>query len=604
MTTVRERKDTPLADQWDLTPLYPTDDAWEADFNDLKALLPQIAPLKGALARSKDDLKRVLDANTQWEKRAECLGEYAHLRTAENVADGPANDRMGRFVNLMTSVSAEFAFLTPEIQAIEDSVWDDWMKDGRFDDDRLALAKIRRYKPHVLGIEAEQVLALSAEARGTAQKVFSQLTNADLDFGTVDVDGEARPLTQSTWSVFLQHPSPAVRLKAYQKFYNEFQAHANTLAALYAGSIHNDVAQAKARKFSSSRARALFSDDVPETVYDTLISSVHEALPSLHRYYDLRQKLLGLDSLHHSDVYAPMIPGAETHFSWDEAVELVLSAVKPLGTPYVDTLRNGLTHERWADRYENKGKRSGAFSAGCFVSPPYLLMNYKEDSLRDVFTLAHEAGHSMHTWHSVRANPFQHYGYTIFEAEVASTFNEQLLAKHLLDTSPDVKTRASIVGKLIEDTVATLYRQTMFAEFEHRVHQHAEAGGGLTLDYFQETYGELLRTYFGPKVKLDPVSSLEGLRIPHFYGAFYVYKYATGLSAAMALSQRVLHGGQTERDQYLSFLKSGGSRFPLQSLALAGVDMSRPEPVRSALNVFSGLLDELESLADQLIQKS
>jgi oligoendopeptidase F len=596
MSAIRERKDIPINDQWDLSPLYAQPEAWDADFEDVKSLLPRIEALKGTVGRSAADLKAAVDLNTEWERRAERLGEYAHLRTAENVADGPANDRMGRFMGLATQIGAAFAFLTPEIQAVDDASWDSWIADPRFADDRIALAKIRRYKPHVLGIEAERVLALGTEARGAVQKAFSSLTNADLDFGTVTVDGEEKPLTQSTWSVFLQNPDHGVRRKVYDQFYGVYAGHANTLAALYAGSIQQDIAAARARNFASSRARALFSDDVPEAVYDNLVASVHEALPVLHRYYELRRKLLGLATLHHCDVYAPLVPGADVHHRWDQAVDLVLEAVKPLGEPYGQVLGAGLRTQRWADRYENKGKRSGAFSAGCYVSPPYLLMNYKEDSLRDVFTLAHEAGHSMHTWHSVRANPFQHYGYTIFEAEVASTFNEQLLARLLLDRTSDKKARAAILGKLVEDTVATLFRQTMFAEFEHKVHAHAEAGGGLTLDFFKQTYRALLDQYFGPTVTLEDVSALEGLRIPHFYGAFYVYKYATGLSASLALSARVLGGGEAERTEYLNFLRSGGSRFPLESLKLAGVDMARPEPVRSALRVFEGYLKELESL--------
>jgi len=593
--SIRERKDVPLQDQWDLSPLYPSPEAWDADFENLKALVPRIEPLKGTVSQSKQALKTALDLSTEWERRAERLGEYAHLRTAENVADGPANDRMGRFLGLATQVGAAFAFLTPEIQAIDDKVWDEWIADPLFENDKIALGKVRRFKPHVLGVEAERVLALGAEARGAVQKAFSSLTNADLDFGTVTVDGEEKPLTQSTWSVFLQNSDPAFRRRVYQQFYKEYNAHANTLASLYAGSIQNNIASARARGYASSRAKALFADDVPEGVYDNLIASVHEALPTLHRYYDLRRRLLGLKELHHSDVYAPMVAGAEMTHSYDQAVDLVIEAVKPLGTEYAEMLRGGLSGG-WVDRYENKGKRSGAFSAGSYDSFPYILMNYKDDSLRDVFTLAHEAGHSMHSWHSVRANPFQHYGYTIFEAEVASTFNEQLLAKVLLDRCHDKPSRASILGKLVEDTVATLFRQTMFAEFEHQVHAHAEVGGGLTLDFFKETYRKLLELYFGPAVALEDVSSLEGLRIPHFYGAFYVYKYATGLSAALALSKRVLHGGEAERLQYLTFLKSGGSRFPLESLKLAGVDMARPEPVRSALKVFEGYLDELEKL--------
>ncbi len=594
MSTIPERKDVPAAHRWDLSPLYATPEAWDADFESLKTLLPKIEPLPGTLGRSKADLRRVLDLQNEWEQRGERLGEYAHLRTAEDVADSPANERMGRFMSLATQFGAAFAFVTPELQAIDDAVWSEWMADPLFADDKIALQKVRRYKPHILGIEAERVLALGAEARGAVQKAFSSLTNADLDFGTVTVDGEERPLTQSTWSVFLQHPDHAQRRKVYDQFYGEYAAHANTLATLYAGSIQQDVAAARQRGFSSSRARALFADDVPEAVYDNLVSAVHEALPSLHRYYELRRRLLGVDKLHHCDVYAPLVPGVESRHSYDEAVGLVETAVRPLGDEYVRVLGEGL-RGGWVDRYENKGKRSGAFSAGCYASPPYILMNYKDDSLRDVFTLAHEAGHSMHSWHSVRSNPFQHYGYTIFEAEVASTFNEQLLARSLIDKTAD-KERAFIVGKLVEDTVATLYRQTMFAEFEHQVHAHAEAGGGLTLDYFKQTYRALLEQYFGPAVTLEDNSALEGLRIPHFYGGFYVYKYATGLSAAMALAHRVLHGGTAERDQYLSFLRSGGSRFPLESLQLAGVDMASPQPVRDALKVFAGYLDQLESL--------
>jgi oligoendopeptidase F len=593
MSTIPERKDVAAANRWDLSPLYASPEAWDADFEELKSLLPKIEPLPGTLGRSKADLRRVLDLQNEWEKRGERLGEYAHLRTAEDVADSPANERMGRFMSLATQFGAAFAFVTPELQAIDDAVWTEWMADPLFADDRIALQKVRRYKPHVLGIEAERVLALGAESRGAVQKAFSSLTNADLDFGTVTLDGQEKPLTQSTWSVFLQNPDHAVRRRVYDQFYAEYAAHANVLATLYAGSIQQDVAAARQRGFSSSRARALFADDVPEAVYDNLVSAVHEALPELHRYYELRRRLLSVDKLHHCDVYAPMIPGVESHHTYDQAVDLVAKAVAPLGDEYARVLGEGL-RGGWVDRYENKGKRSGAFSAGCYVSPPYILMNYKDDSLRDVFTLAHEAGHSMHSWHSVRSNPFQHYGYTIFEAEVASTFNEQLLARSLLDQSPGQE-RTFIVGKLVEDTVATLFRQTMFAEFEHQVHAHAEAGGGLTLDYFKQTYRALLEQYFGPAVQLEDNSALEGLRIPHFYGGFYVYKYATGLSAAMALAHRVLNGGTAERDQYLSFLRSGGSRFPLESLKLAGVDMASPQPVRDALKVFSGYLDQLEA---------
>ena len=595
MNAPRDRKDVPVSDQWDLSLIYRKTEDWDADLDALKSLLPKVAPLQGSLASSKGALKLVLDLNTRIDRLGEKLGEYAHLKTAEDVADNVSGERMGRFMSVATQLGAAFAFLTPEIQAIDDATWASWVADPLFADDRIALHKIRRYKPHVLGTEAERVLALGSEARGGVQKAFSSLTNADLDFGTIEVGGEAQSLTQSSYSVFLQSPDRSVRRQAYDQFYAEFQAHENTLASLYAASVQQDVYLARARGFSSARARALFADDVPASVYDNLIASVHRAFPALHRYYDLRRRLLGVEKLHHSDAYAPMVAAAETRHTWDQAVEVVIDAVKPLGENYGQVLAKGL-RGGWADRYENKGKRSGAFSAGGFDAQPYILMNFKEDSLRDVFTLAHEAGHSMHSWHSVRANPFQHYGYTIFEAEVASTFNEQLLAKVLLERSTDKKARAAVLGKLIEDTVATLFRQTMFAEFEHLVHERAEAGEGLTLEVFKDIYRSLLEQYFGPEVQLEPFSALECLRIPHFYGAFYVYKYATGLSASLALSDRVLNGGAAERDQYLAFLKSGGSRFPLESLKLAGVDMANPEPVESAVRVFSRMLDELEAL--------
>jgi len=595
MSTIPERKDVAKNDQWNLELIYPTDKAWEVDFELFKSFLARVEPLGGTLGTSKQAFRKVLDLNFEIERLGEKLGNYAHLKTTEDVADSASSERLGRFESVATQLGAAFAFLTPEIQEIDDATWNSWLADPLFDDDRIALHKIRRYKPHVLGTEAEKVLALGSEARGGVQRAFSSLTNADLQFGSIVVEGEPRPLTQSSYSVFLQSPDAKLRRQAFDQFYAEFAAHENTLASLYAGSLQQDVWIARSRSFASSRARALFADDVPPAVYDNLIASVHKGFPVLHRYYELRRRLLGLKTLHHSDVYAPMVAVAEMHHSWDQAVGVVLDAVAPLGEAYQKTLGEGL-RGGWADRYENKGKRSGAFSAGGFDTQPYILMNFKQDSLRDVFTLAHEAGHSMHSWFSVRNNPFQHYSYTIFEAEVASTFNEQLLAKTLLERSSDKTARAAILGKQIEDTVGTLFRQTMFAEFEHLVHEKAEAGEGLTLDLFKTLYRGLLEQYFGPAVQLEACSGLECLRIPHFYSPFYVYKYATGLSASMALSDQVLNGGETERKQYLEFLGSGGSRFPLESLKLAGVDMSSPEPIQKAIGVFSRLLDELEAL--------
>jgi oligoendopeptidase F len=470
-----------------------------------------------------------------------------------------------------------------------------FLDDPRLAEYRIYLNKLLRYRPHILSDKEERIIALHAEGEGTAHDSFSVLTNVDLDFGAVETPEGNKPLSQSTWAVFMEHPDRAVRRRAYAAFYGHFDAHKNTLAALYSGSVKQDVIRARIRNFPSARAAALFPDDVPETVYDSLIGAVHAGLGPLHRYYELRKRVLNLDEFRHYDVHAPLTANAVTRTTWDEAVELLAGALAPLGGEYTDTLCAGL-RGRWADRYENRGKRSGAFSAGSFTAWPYILMNYKEDSVRDVFTMAHEGGHSMHSYYSAKSNPFMHYSYTIFEAETASTFNEELLFRCLLEKADTQALKAWLLNKRADDILSTLYRQTMFAEFEMISHRLEEAGTPLTVDVLRGEYRKLLGTYFGPSLVLEETSDLEGLRIPHFYRAFYVYKYATGISAALALAERVLTGGAAEREDYFAFLKSGGSRFPLASLKAAGVDMSTPAPVESACAVFGRLVDELEKI--------
>jgi len=392
----------------------------------------------------------------------------------------------------------------------------------------------------------------------------------------------------------MESPDREIRRSAYTEFYARFDAHKNTLASLYSGAVKQGAIQARVRGYPSARAAALFPDNVGEEVYDNLVATVGANLEALHRYYALRKRVLGLDRLRHYDVYAPLVQTVKRRTTWNEAVDLISAALAPLGDEYVSVQREGLLG-RWADRYENKGKRSGAFSAGSFTGDPYILMNYKEDSVRDLFTLAHEGGHSMHSWYSARSNPFMQYGYTIFEAEVASTFNEALLFRHLTDTCDD-EMRLYLVNKRADDILATLYRQTMFAEYEATTHRLEEAGTPLTVDVLRGEYRKLLEKYFGPQMALEDASDLEGLRIPHFYRAFYVYKYATGISASIALSARVLEGGAAEREDYFAFLKSGGSRFPIDALKTAGVDMGTPRPVEAACRVFAGLVDEMEKL--------
>jgi oligoendopeptidase F len=458
------------------------------------------------------------------------------------------------------------------------------------------LRKLARFKPHILTDKEERVIAVQSEADGAAREAFSVLTNVDMDFGVIQTEDGPLPLSQSTWSVFMENGDRAVRERAYRQFYRQFDQHKTTLASLYGASVKKDVIHARLRGHPSARAAALFPDNVDEKVYDNLVAAIHANLAPLREYYGLRRRALGLDTLRHYDVYAPLVPAVTKKTSWNEAVDLVSQALAPLGGEYVNTLRGGLLG-RWADRYENKGKRSGAFSAGSYTGLPYILMNYKEDSIRDVFTMAHEGGHSMHSWYSARANPFMRYNYTIFEAEVASTFNEELLYRFLRDRCRDDKRLcAYLVCKRADDILATLYRQTMFAEFELETHKLEEGGRPLTVDTLRRTYRALLEQYFGSEMTLEPESDLEGLRIPHFYNAFYVYKYATGISAALALAERVLNGGSLEQNDYFTFLKSGGSRFPLESLKAAGIDMSSPAPVEAACKVFADVVDELRAL--------
>jgi oligoendopeptidase F len=592
---IQKRSDVPAGDRWDLSRLYPDDAAWEDGLKELDSMIPTIATHKGRLGASADNLADAIAFYERYGVLEERLGYYAHLRLSEDEGDSDSRGRMDRYVMVATRGEGEWSWLVPEIHQIPESTLTEWIELPRFDAYRVFLRKLVRYRPHVLSPAEERLLALQSEANQTANDAFSVLTNVDIDFGTVDTPEGPRQLSQSTFSSLMQHPDREVRRKAYGQFYAQFQAHRTTIAQLYAGSCKLDKYRATVRNYASARSAALFPDDVPESVYDNLVATITENLPSLHRYYDLRRRVLGVDELRHYDVYVPLVPAAKARHSYDEAVEMICTALAPLGDEYVATLKGGLLGG-WVDRYENRGKRSGAFSAGSFVGDPYILMNYKDDVIRDVFTLAHEGGHSMHSHYSSKSNPFLQYNYTIFEAEVASTFNEQLLFRYLYERADSDELKAHLVNSRVDDLLATLFRQTMFAEFEHQTHAALESGVPLTVDHLRAEYRKLMEKYFGPTLVFEEQSDLEGLRIPHFYRAFYVYKYATGVSASIALAERVLSGGDVERAAYFEFLKSGGSRFPIESLAVAGVDMSDPGPIRAACKEFARLLDELESL--------
>ncbi len=553
------------ADCWNLTPLYADEAAWEADFEGYRAQRGKIASFKGSLGQSSSDLLACLSFMEGLGILAEKLYEYAFLRQSEDEGDSNSRQRLSRFMMENAQAEAEASYLEPEIQAIDSGLLEGWLNLRELGPYAVYLKKLLRYKSHILSEKEERILALQAESNATASQTFSVLTNVDFDFGSIDTPEGPMPLSQTSFSWFLHHSDRELRRKAYQGFYSVFSAHKNSLAQLYSGAVQLDRYQATVRNFPSARAKALFPDDVPESVYDNLVATVNENLPVLHQYYRLKKDVLGLSQLKPYDVYAPMVPDVKTHYGYEEAVALICDALSPLGPDYVAQLRQGLLGA-WVDRYENRGKHSGAFSSGCFSSNPYILMNYQEDVIRDLYTLAHEAGHSMHSFYSARANPFMSYNYTIFEAEVASTFNEALVFKHLFAKADSDQLRAYLLNMRIDDTIATLFRQTMFAEFEKRSHELLEGGSPLTLDVLRGEYRSLLEKYFGPDMAFEPESDLEGLRIPHFYRAFYVYKYATGISAALSLSERVLSGGESERLDYFKFLSSGGSRFPHREL--------------------------------------
>src|SRR5438045_4455854 len=525
------RAAVPETDKWDLTHLFADVSKWQEDFAWLQREYPKFEQWKGRAGESVQTLAGLLEFEKALEQKMERVYHYASLQAAEDSTNNDYLAPIGQVRNLLRKIVEVAAFVVPEILAIDDETFAKFVADPALAEWRIKLHKMRRMKLHVLSVPEERLLALGSVALSGYDDTFSQLTDVDMKFGIlVDEAGRKRPLTQSSFSSFLVKRDPKLRKRAFHQFYAEFRDHQYTLAASLAYSVKANVFQARARHYPSARQAALFPDDVPVAVYDGLMQSVRANLKPLFRYFDFRRRVLGLAELHHYDTYVPLVPEIQTRFTFDEAIKMVLDALAPLGREYVQVLAEGLRSRRWCDRYENKGKRSGAFSSGSYSATPYILMNYKQDVFADVCTLAHEAGHSMHSWFSQSSQLFQDYEYPIFLAEVASTFNEEWLTHHLLQTTNDHKMSAYIIHREIDDPRGTLFRQTMFAEFEKIIHSIEESGDALTLDGLKSQYHRLLETYFAENFVLDPELDLECLRIPHFYHAFYVYKYATGIS--------------------------------------------------------------------------
>ena len=592
--TIPERKDIPDDHKWDLTSLFASDEDWEKWVTVVEGQIDNYADYKGRLKDSADVLKAALDFHLSLRRKLERIYTYAHLKSDEDKSNQFYLGLHQRAVSLHARAAESASYMTPEIQAIPDDQMHSFLGDESLAEYKFHLEKILRYKPHTRSETVEQVLAMSQEMAQAPSQVFGQLDNVDLNFGHLEnEDGKKIELSHGNFSTFLISPDRDLRKKAFFQYYQAYQDHQHTLAATLLHGIKKDLFYSRVRHFDNCRASALFADRIPDSVYDNLIETVKNNLAPLFKYLNFRKQALALSDLHFYDTYVPIVSDVTFDIPYQEAVDMSMQAMRPLGDEYVNVLREGLLGG-WVDRYENRGKRSGAYSAGSYDAPPYILLNYEAQNINSVYTLLHEGGHSMHSFYSNKHQPYVYHDYTIFVAEVASTFNENLLSRYLLEHyKNDPAKTAYILNREIDNIRATLLRQTMFAEFEKITHRIVEDNAPLTLDVLTDTYRKLLEIYFGDTMVLDPALSLECLRIPHFYSPFYVYKYATGISAAIALADKVVNEGARAGSAYLNFLKLGGSKYPLDELFDAGVDMQSPEPIQRAIQYFSDLVDRL-----------
>jgi oligoendopeptidase F len=596
-TQVPARSEIPIEYTWDLSVLFSDDAAWEKAVEVVQAGLPALSELQGTIAHGPQALLRVLQTRDQVFQKMEAIYVYASMRKDSDSGDAAGQALMERAGTLLAKLQAAIAFLEPEVLAMSDAELQAWQKAepglGMYD---YALKEIVRKRPHVRSTEVEAVVAQLSDVTRAPSQIFTVLTNADLAFPTIeDEDGKPVSLSQGRYLRFMESQDRGVRRQAFHGLYTAFRTIRNTLGSSLSAAVRTHVVNARIHHYASALEAALKPNNIPVEVYHNLIATVDENLPRLHRYMKTRKRIMGLDELRFYDLYAPMVHEADLKVPYPEATDTLREAFAPMGGDYVGVLDQAFS-QRWIDVYENAGKRSGAYSGGAYVSPPFILTNY-QDRLTDMFTLAHELGHSAHSYFTRRTQPFVYGDYTIFVAEVASTLNETLLTDHLLKTRDDAALRKHLVVQQLEDIRTTLLRQTMFATFELEIHEMAERDEPLTSEDLSRRYFELVRRYHGPDVILDDDISLEWARIPHFYFNFYVYQYATGLSAALALSRQVLQEGQPAVERILRFLGSGASQPPIDLLRQAGVDMASPAPIQQAMDTFDGLLDRLEAMS-------
>jgi oligoendopeptidase F len=593
---VPRREEIPAEYTWDLTTVYADDGAWERDIAALEQRLPEVTAMQGGVAQSADSLLKTLKLRDAIWMQLEQLYAYANRRHDSDSGDSAGQALADRAGSLVARVSGELAFIDPEILAAPEETLRAWL---RHTPDLAvygyALDQLIRQRAHVRSAEVEGIMAQFGDVTRAPSEIFEVLTNADLKFPTITgEEGATVELSHARYGRLLRSDDRRVRRDAFKGYYSAFQGIRNTLGTSLAAEVRSHALNARLRSYDSSLHAALTPNDIPVEVYHTLVSTINANLPKLHRYMQVRKKVMGLDDLRIYDLYAPLSAGVDLEVPYAEGADLVKAAFRPLGADYGQTIDTTFS-SRWIDVYENQGKRSGAYSDGAYTTAPFILLNY-QSRLDDVFTLAHELGHSMHSYYTRKTQPFVYGSYTIFVAEVASTLNEALLTDHMLKTREDPALRRHLVVEQLEGIRTTIFRQTMFAEFELDMHRRAEQGEPLTADGLSKPYYDLVARYHGPEVTLDDEIALEWARIPHFYYNFYVYQYATGLAAALALSNKILAEGQPAVDRYLSFLSSGSSRPSIDLLRDAGVDMTSPAPIQAAMDRFDALLDELEAM--------
>ena len=595
MSSVPEREDIDEEYKWELDSLFASDEEWVEAFEEARERLDDLRAYEGRVTESAATLREVLQTYETVMRKVSNVAAYARMRKDEDTRDDDAQAMSTRAQSLSSEAASAGSYLEPELQELDREEFDAMVAEEsaletyeHFIDDTL------RMKPHTRSAEVEELLAELGEITGASGEIYNMLTNADMEFPAVDdPDGEPQPITLNNFTTLQKHPDREFRKRVYETFYDEWADVRNAVGTAYRNSVKTDEKLAAARNYDTAREASLHGPNIPPEVYDTLVDTVRDNLHHLHRHADLKREAIGADELEMYDLYVPLVQEESPDLPYEQACEYVIDAVSPLGEEYQSRLAEGL-ESRWVDVYETKGKQSGAYSGGTYDSQPYILMNYQDD-VESMYTLAHELGHSMHSELASDEQPYVYADYEIFIAEIASTVNETLLTHHLLDTVEDEQLRRHVLNEYLERFRSTLYRQTMFAEFEHRAHELSEDGQPLTPDRLNDLYAELKGDYYEP-ANVDDRIAREWMRIPHFYRAFYVFQYSTGISAAVALVENIMDEGEPAAERYRNFLQSGSREYPLELLEGAGVDMTDSETVASALSVYGEYLDEFASL--------